>query len=121
MKNLFARLAAATGIVALIGTSAFAAPATMAKHTMAKHTMAKHTMAKHTMAKHTMTKPGMTAVKSHVRHLKSGKVVMVHSYNRPKPGMKMTHVKGYTTKTGKVVKGYTRKPSMKKTMPKMKH
>ena len=56
--------------------------------------------------------------------MKSGKTVMVHGYTRTKPGMKMapkmTHVKGYTTKTGKVVKGYTRKaPAKKMGMKKM--
>ena len=97
MKKTFARVAAAFGLAALFGTSVFAA---------------------------TATAPGMahgtTAVKSHVRHMKSGKTVLVHGYNRPKPGSKpkMTHVKGYTrtTKTGKVIKvgGYNRKAPAKK-------
>ena len=101
MKKTFARIAAAFGLAALITTGAFAAPAATPG-----------------------TAPGATAVKSHVRHMKSGKTVLVHGYNRVKPGAKKTHVKSYTrtSKTGKIikVKGYNRaKPGMKtKTMKK---
>ena len=98
MKNAFARVAAAFGLAALFSTSVFAAPATTPG--MAPGTT------------------GTTAVKSHVRHMKSGKTVIVHGYTRPKTGMKMTHVKGYTrtTKTGKVITvgGYNRKAPAKK-------
>ena len=97
MTKSFARLAAAVGLVALFTTSAFAQ-----------------------MAPTTTAPTATTAVKSHMRHMKSGKTVMVHAHTRTKPGMKMTHVKGYTTKTGKVVKGYTRKaPAKKMGMKKM--
>ena len=98
MKSPLARLVAAVGLAALFTTSAFAqvAPSNVKP-----------------------TSTATTTVKSHVRHMKSGKTVLVHGYTRTKPGMKMapkmTHVKGYTTKTGKVVKGYNRKASMKKT------
>ena len=106
MTNTFTRLVAAVGLAALFTTSAFAQ------------------MAPSATTSTTTTKAPMTSVKSHMRHMKSGKTVLVHGYTKAKPGMKsapkMTHVKGYTTKTGKVVKGYTRKaPAKKMGMKKM--
>ena len=99
MQKMLARLAAAVGLAALITTSAFAASTTATKA------------------------PG-TTVQSHLRHLKSGKTVLVHGYTRTKPGPKKAHVKGYsrTTKSGKIinVKGYNRKTPGKKAAPMMK-
>ena len=98
MKNLFARLAAAAGLSLLLGVAAAAQMAPGA--------------------------PG-TAVKSHVRHMKSGKTVLVHGYTRAKKPMmkpKMTKVHAYARhmKSGKtvMVHGYTRRPA--KTMKAMK-
>ncbi len=80
MNNTLARVAAAAGLSLLFATAAFAQMAP--------------------------TAPGV-AVKSHMRHLKSGKTVMVHGYTRAtttaKP--KMVAVKAYTRhlKGGKTV------------------
>jgi acyl CoA:acetate/3-ketoacid CoA transferase alpha subunit len=79
MKTPFVRLAA-LGLTLLFGTAAFAQVAPPAT-------------------------PGV-AVKGHVRHLKSGKTVMVHGYTRTKTAKpKMVAVKAYTRhlKSGKTV------------------
>ncbi len=84
MKHSLARIAAAAGLILLFGASAFAQVAPPAAPSA----------------------PG-TAVKSHMRHMKNGKTVMVHAYTRTKTATKpkMVAVHAYTRhmKNGKTV------------------
>ncbi len=89
MKHTLARIAAALGLVALLG-AAYAQTGKVPVHSYTRKTKTGKIVSvkgyKRTAGTH---KPKMTAVKSYLRKTKSGKLIAVHGYARKAPAKKM--------------------------------